>query len=85
MLSFREFPTPEAQFPRRPPLGLSVNKARSRSPYHTSPTPLHGSPHTIAADTTRMTTTNKSIPTKMSPICISLILLAPPHSLASHP
>jgi hypothetical protein len=26
MLSFREFPTPEAQFPRRPPLGRWVNR-----------------------------------------------------------
>jgi hypothetical protein len=26
MLSFREFPTPKAQFPRRPPLGSSVNR-----------------------------------------------------------
>jgi hypothetical protein len=30
MLSFREFPTPEAQFPGRPLLGDSVNKGDNK-------------------------------------------------------
>ena len=44
-------------------------------------TSWHGHPQAIAADTTKTSTTNTSIPTTMSPSRSTLIPLAPPPSL----
>jgi hypothetical protein len=67
-------------------MGLKERAGAPTAPIRSPiPTYTQGNPHSIAATTNRMITSNASIPTTMSPNRPALILLAPPRSLASRP